>query len=440
MLRLITSRWVRLGLAAAAAAVIVVVIMRLRGRPAAPAAGPRPVPVPASPPAPEPGTRPEGRWPPVPVLGVPTADDLRRYGAGTRLPRFLTAERPPRRPLDGPVRRRLTRWGAVAAALVLLAAGAQALESNVFSGGAGSRAVSAEDRVSDVPYPPDCEPGWGAILTCTVVGESSLHTLEETGLLEDDLAVRAEASGDPYPAETGSPTDQADQAGRDEPDGTGGPYGNQGGAPDADCHPEITRPRVRTVPPRVTRAVNRQWARIERWLRSNAPKTYATLAGPGRARTIAVAEAQMGLRFPDDLRASLLRHDGTVTVAGRPWAFGLLGNNLMSVREIRDTWRTLCEVDGTDDIADPRSEWWDGRMIPFGDDGLGNHLVADSLLRDIGEHDHEGRLDFEPAGVPVRSYHALLKATADALETGGTVGYWEPAVADGELHWDVPDS
>ncbi|MEU9836849.1 SMI1/KNR4 family protein [Streptosporangium sp. NPDC048047] len=437
MLRLITSRWVRLGLAAAAAAVIVVVIMRLRGRPAAPAAGPRPVPVPASPPAPEPGTRSEGRWPPVPVLGVPTADDLRRYGSGTRLPRFLTAERPPRRPLDGPVRRRLTRWGAVAAALVLMAAGAQALESNVFSGGAGSRAVSAEDRVSDVPYTPDCEPGWGALVTCGVFADESypyLYPEEGPDGFGGDPAVRAETSGDPYPAETGSP---ADQAGRDDQAGTDG---NPVAAPDADCHPEITRPRVRTVPPRVTRAVNRQWARIERWLRRNAPKTYATLAGPGRARTIAVAEAQMGLRFPDDLRASLLRHDGTVTAAGRPWAFGLLGNDLMSVREIRDTWRTLCEVDGTDDIADPRSEWWDGRMIPFGDDGLGNHLVADSLLRDIGEHDHEGQLDFEPVGVPVRSYHALLKATADALETGGTVGYWEPAVADGELHWDVPDS
>ncbi|MET9068732.1 SMI1/KNR4 family protein [Streptosporangium sandarakinum] len=431
MLRLITSRWVRLGLAAAAAAVIVVVIMRLRGRPVAPVAGPRPVsaPVPVSPPAPGPGPKSEGRWPPTPILGVPTADDLRRYDSRTRLPRFLTAERPPRRPLDGPVRRRLTRWGAVAAALVLLAAGAQALENGVFSGGAGARAVYAEkDRVQDEPA---CEPGWGAVLTCrTLTEESYPYPGEGPDGFGDDLAARAEATGDPYPAETGSPDGQA---------GQGEPYGNSG-TPDADCRPGTARPRVRAVPPRVTRAVNRQWTRIERWLRRNAPKTYQTLARPGRARTIAVAEAQMGLRFPNDLRASLLRHDGTVPAAGRPQPFGLLGNDLMSVRRIRDAWRALCGVDGTDETPDPRSERWDGRMIPFGADGLGDHLVADSLLRDIGEHDNEGRLGFEPGGVPVRSYYALLKATADALETGGTVGYWEPLAVGGELHWDVPDS
>ncbi|GAB2484562.1 SMI1/KNR4 family protein [Streptosporangium sandarakinum] len=432
MLRLITSRWVRLGLAAAAAAVIVVVIMRLRGRPAAPAAGPRPVsaPAPVSPPAPGPGPKSEGRWPPVPILGVPTADVLRHYESRTRLPRFLTAERPPRRPLDGPARRRLTRWGAVAAALVLLAAGAQALESGVFSGGAGARAVHAEkDRAQDVP---DCEPGWGGVVTCTTLEESSADSFENPGGLEDDPAARAEATGDPYPAETGSPDGQGESA---------GPYGNSG-VPDADCRPGTARPRVRAVPPRVTRAVNRQWTRIERWLRKNAPKTYETLAGPGRARTIAVAEAQMGLRFPNDLRASLLRHDGTVA-AGRAWPFGPLDNGLMSVRGIRDTWRMLCGIDDTDDTADPsdpRSEWWDGRMIPFGADGSGDHLVADSLIRDIGEHDHEGSLGFEPGGVPVRSYYALLKATADALETGGTVGYWKPLAADGELRWDVQDS
>ena len=88
----------------------------------------------------------------------------------------------------------------------------------------------------------------------------------------------------------------------------------------------------------MTRAVNRQWRRIETWLKANAPKSYSTLGKPGRARTIAVAEAQMGLRFPDDLRASLLRHDGAVS-AKDAWAFGFLGNWNQGVRGIRDTWR-----------------------------------------------------------------------------------------------------
>jgi cell wall assembly regulator SMI1 len=71
--------------------------------------------------------------------------------------------------------------------------------------------------------------------------------------------------------------------------------------------------------------VNRQWRRIEAWLKTNAPRSHRTLGKPGKAETIAAAEARMGLPFPDDLRASLLRHDGTVFVKDT-WGFGFLGS------------------------------------------------------------------------------------------------------------------
>ncbi|MFD2348759.1 hypothetical protein ACFSTC_04110 [Nonomuraea ferruginea] len=96
---------------------------------------------------------------------------------------------------------------------------------------------------------------------------------------------------------------------------------------DADCRPGSATPRVRKPDPKVTRAVNRQWRRIETWLKANAPRSYRTLGKPAKAGTIAVAEAQMGLRFPDDLKASLLRHNGVVPVrdtwgGSASWATG----------------------------------------------------------------------------------------------------------------------
>src|SRR5690606_18834318 len=114
---------------------------------------------------------------------------------------------------------------------------------------------------------------------------------------------------------------------------------------------------IRPIDPGVRRAVNRQWRRIERWLEANAPRTSRTLGTPGRARTIAIAEAQMGVRFPDDLRASLLRHNGAT-------GFGFGGASNLSIREIRDTWRLECGQDPAGGGDDPWAEPWSGRLIP----------------------------------------------------------------------------
>ncbi|MFF4987358.1 SMI1/KNR4 family protein [Streptosporangium saharense] len=357
MSRLITSRWVRLALAAAVVTAVVVAVLRLR----------RPSPVRRPVAVPEP-TRAEvtskvEAWPPAPILGTPDTKILRGYATPARLPGFLTRRPAPRPPLDRATRRFLTRWGAVACALCLLAVGAQFLESTVFSGRghAGKPVVGRVPEVQETPAP--------VVL-------------------------------------------------------------------DADCHPAARRPHLRARNPRVTRAVNRQWVRIERWLRVNAPRTYGTLAAPARPGTIAVAEAQMGLRLPEDLRASLLRHNGG--------GVSLLGEDPLDVRRIRDSWRMLCEVDGTDDHLaeekDERSEWWDGRMIPFTADGTGCYLLVDSVVHDVGDRCEDSPIGFTPGGVRVRSYYALLKATADALETGGRIGYWRPRAVEGVLDWDVVGS
>lgn len=347
--RLITSRGVWVAVLAAVVAVGIALFVRSR-RPVP--AAPEATPVPA-----------EQLYPPEPVLGVPAAEDLRRYAA----------EPAP----DPVVRRRLVRWGSVAVALAVLAAGTYWMESEVFH---GSRAEVAWGKAHSYGTP--------------MASPTDELRVEETP-----------PTTPPTTLPTTPPT-----------------------TPDADCRPWRGEPQVRRPAPRVTRAVNRQWRRIEKWLRANAPKSHRALAKPARARTIALAETQMGTRFPDDLKASLLRHNGGLAVLGH-WAHG--------VRSIRDTWRMLCGIDSVDVDGDARGDWWDGRMIPFAADGSGNYLVVDSVQRDIGNSDHEGSMDFTFGDVPIRSYYALLKMTADALESGDPIAYWKPVVINGVLDWEI---
>jgi cell wall assembly regulator SMI1 len=357
-------------LAALAAAATIVVVVRSR-RHATDTVQPSETPVPVE------------QWPPAPVLGTPTAEDLSRFAPRPSVldsPGFIKFSEPrePRKPLEEPVRRLLTRWGVAGLALVLLVGGTQALESMVFSKETAT-VVRGEPFIGHPDVP----------------------------------------SGDhlPQPATYEEPPEA-----------------------DEDCSPKSAGPRARKLSAKVTRAVNRQWRRIETWLKTNAPTTYRTLGKPAKAEAIAAAEAHMGMRFPNDLRASLLRHDGAV-FSENAWAFGLLGNSNLSVRQIRDEWTSLCEIDGEDDgeegFSFPRQEWWDGRMIPFAADGSGNNLVIDSLMRDVGQTDHEGSMSFTPGGVPIRSYYALLKLTAGAMENGGSIGHWKPLAVGGELEWEV---
>ncbi|NUW40044.1 SMI1/KNR4 family protein [Nonomuraea rhodomycinica] len=190
------------------------------------------------------------------------------------------------------------------------------------------------------------------------------------------------------------------------------------------CRPAARPALVRPVDPRVRRAVTHQWRRIERWLKRNAPRTYATLGAPAGPRRIALAEARMGVEFPDALRASLLRHDGAAH-------FGLLGERLFGVREIRALWREYCR-DGGGIVP---GEDWDDRLIPVGGQVEGVLLVSGEDAGSVVEVGDEYR-STRPGGLRVRSYYGLLRATADGLERG-RVGQWRPRVADGVLTWSI---
>nr|WP_189179684.1 hypothetical protein [Microbispora rosea] len=390
MRRLIASRPVRLALAVALVVGVAAGIAAARRRRAA-------VPVPARPrPARrrESAPEPPGQGP-GPVLGHPTREDLKRYDrpeGGAPVARLLDG-------LRRGDRSRVTvarRWIVAAVALGLLALGAQVLDNAVFApereaSYGGTAHAGAEAR--------PC-PAHG----CETAG---------SGLSAGRASRSCPASGC---GAAGEPAPTAGPAGAN-PVNTDPAPREPAPFPAPACAVRSTHavPVVRPISRRVTAAVNRQWRRIERWLRAHAPKTYASLNGPAGARLVAKAEARLGRRIPDSLRASLLRHNG----AGGSAAFRFSPHyQIMGARGVVASWPEACVMGG-------------GIPFAYNSDGA-DYLVTNPATGGVGSADWETPY-FEDEW---SSYYALLKTTADALAEGGPVGGFVPVVREGALEWE----
>ncbi|MCX4578742.1 SMI1/KNR4 family protein [Streptomyces sp. NBC_01571] len=186
------------------------------------------------------------------------------------------------------------------------------------------------------------------------------------------------------------------------------------------------------------------WNRIEAWLAEHAPHTFARLGPPADPAEITAAEQTIGSPFPDPLRESLLRHDGTEHAVLLPpfWM-------PLSTRLIVDAWKRRTRIYESDlsateaaDDGDAESEfgpWWHRQWIPFAADGAGDHLVIDQrptrVRGRIGDADHESGCRFE-AHPMWASLPALLDMTATALESGELLECYERVVVDTrELDW-----
>ncbi|MEU8355978.1 hypothetical protein AB0C27_08180 [Nonomuraea sp. NPDC048882] len=150
MRRLTTSRAARLTLAAALATAVALVaaLLAARRRPRDTITQPPPaIPITRATLGPEPSVE---RPAPVPILGTPTAADLKRFTPKPSvLDRPPAAPRHPREPLTRATRRRLTRWAVFAGTLLLLALSTQALENTVFDRGPSTEYV--DEVVISIP-------------------------------------------------------------------------------------------------------------------------------------------------------------------------------------------------------------------------------------------------------------------------------------------------
>ncbi|MGA5097478.1 SMI1/KNR4 family protein [Streptomyces lavendulocolor] len=166
--------------------------------------------------------------------------------------------------------------------------------------------------------------------------------------------------------------------------------------------------------------VQASWTRIDAWLRENAPRTFATLRPPAEDDEIVAAQEKLGVTFPPDLVASLLRHNG---VLEGPEAFRFRsGDRLLGVVGILGDTGFMRGIDqGIDGEA--AGHWLHG-YVKFGSydvtsDGL---LVDCRTVRD--SYGAVGRF-FDETGTRFGQADSLgeyLAEEADRLERGQDAG------------------
>ncbi|MFE9645170.1 SMI1/KNR4 family protein [Streptomyces sp. NPDC006365] len=172
------------------------------------------------------------------------------------------------------------------------------------------------------------------------------------------------------------------------------------------------------------------WERIEAWLRSNAPASYASLPEAADPVAIRAAEDALGFPLPEELVTLLSRHDGggefVLPVAHRLSGVRMIGDEYPRSREIFSSW--------------------DPGWVPFAYDECGNSLFVsrrdDETFRRVGVYEKDGGGSFgrHPAFTSVT---ALLECVAQALDDGilDIWGEWEPVADDeGFLDWREPEA
>ena len=166
--------------------------------------------------------------------------------------------------------------------------------------------------------------------------------------------------------------------------------------------------------------VNAAWVRIEKWYATNLPD-FKFPAGAAPADIIAL-ETHMGLTFPEELKASLTRHDGV-----EPWTkWQLL--SIEGIKLIWDRWTDLIDKglfdNNHENIYGPNDFiqkcWWNKSWIPIDADSSGNSFMIDlspgpkGIIGQILYHSHE----IGPQGPKNPDYAAYLEEAADGLEAG----------------------
>ncbi|MFD7713941.1 SMI1/KNR4 family protein [Streptomyces sp. NPDC059786] len=181
--------------------------------------------------------------------------------------------------------------------------------------------------------------------------------------------------------------------------------------------------------------VQDSWSRIDAWLREHAPRTFATLRPPAKVEEITAAQDELGVTFPPDLIASLLRHDGALD---GPEAFRFnTHDRLLGVSGILDDTQFMRAV--ADDLDEEEAEdYWHHGYVKIGSYGA----TSDGLMIDCragrGSFGAIGRF-FDETGTRFGKADSLggyLAELAGQLERGRDAGvvtfnarlFWEWAM------------
>ncbi|WP_329616581.1 SMI1/KNR4 family protein [Streptomyces brevispora] len=179
--------------------------------------------------------------------------------------------------------------------------------------------------------------------------------------------------------------------------------------------------------------VQDSWTRIDAWLREHAPRTFATLRPPAGDKEIAAAQEELGVTFPPDLIASLLRHDGALE---GPEAFRFsTGDRLLGLSGILGDTGFMRGIDqGLDGEAEG---YWLHGYVKFGS----YDVTSDGLLMDCRTgRDSFGAIGrfFDETGTSFGQADSLggcLAELAGKLERGQDAGV---VTFNGRLFWEGP--
>jgi cell wall assembly regulator SMI1/ankyrin repeat protein len=196
--------------------------------------------------------------------------------------------------------------------------------------------------------------------------------------------------------------------------------------------PPADRPAPRESIPEAPPDVGTVWKRLEAALKAAAPEVKKSLNRPATQAQIEKLEARLGVKFPDEVRASYLRHDGQ-----RDGQDGLLPEGfaeldeefrLLPLAEILsewEPWKELLDIgEFAGNTATPddgvRADWWNPCWVPIASNGGGDSLCIDLAPDEGGTLGQVMLMSHEGGGRPrlARSFGHLLADLADHYEQG----------------------
>jgi cell wall assembly regulator SMI1 len=178
------------------------------------------------------------------------------------------------------------------------------------------------------------------------------------------------------------------------------------------------------------------WEHFESVLAQRAPELLAALLPPATANEIEATEAELSFKFPSDLRAAYLRHNGSSPDDSYPGFFVKGRTHWFSLSEMKDYWAASRQLaleiwpDNCDSAPEAgknqhkvRGDAWNVGRIPVAKVNGSDHFFVDLLPGATGTvgqlvRDMEMWGDCTDESVVATSFDAYVALFTERLEQG----------------------
>jgi cell wall assembly regulator SMI1 len=152
------------------------------------------------------------------------------------------------------------------------------------------------------------------------------------------------------------------------------------------------------------------WNDIKEWYRKKCPDRLEDLNEGASAQQLADLENAIGLRLPDDYKASLKIHNGDCYMTDYSYMSidGVLRKWSM-MKRLRDkgTFKESEIIDGGRQII--QNTWWHPGWIPFAEDGGGNMICIDMDPEVNGVQGQILYMETQAEGPIISNYKSFLE-------------------------------